>query len=637
MAGVSPWNYGNYYLGNTTMQMMPMMLNKVHQYGQIQAMSALGNAGLLGPRFGNTGLLGANFGNAGLLGAGFGNAGLLGASSMMPCCPAPSFSMPMAAPMMSCCPPSSFNFSSAAPMMAAATPLPVAFNPLVQGMYPMASMNPVNWMTPSSFMSALTSGPMPYRPPAFDFPSNVGAVMTIPYGTPNPLLASSPYGAFDSAPNFGNRSAGNSFYFSAPAANPVPSNVSYYPRPVSVPQPYPVPYPSPAAVPNVQQIPVPRNVSVVASPVVASNHPMPVSTGIPLWSSQGTFTDGPGGRPAVLASNNNSTTTAVATNRPINASLPVYDTTDKSHLLIGQPVTSSFSNVSLNNNNNRIGVTPSTAKNVKSFNRSHETLSSRIRRHMPTLPRLSRSNYTLNSFQTRRDPVLPPIVCGKLISDSGWLPKTSNLQSIPSTLSGKRGTQSLYTSNTGKSSFYSSSSVTSLLKRNRRRRHRSNSSASEYDCTICRQERDKRRLREHYDSSTLSSLLSSPTRSRRHHLSSSYSPSSSKVQSPLSYKRDSYKSHRRHPTEIKIKSTTRSSKKSSSPILLRTSSIPEQKSNTTIQEEKEDSSDDDSDDRTPDKENKENRLEKELSDDADSIDGKSDRYASKTTLKSIDD
>src|SRR5690349_21804281 len=101
------------------MQMMPFMLNKVHSYGQMQAMSALGNAGLLG------------------------FPPMMQSMPMMPWYTPSSFSMPMMPWYM----PSSFSMPMAAPMMAAATPLPIAFNPLVQGMYPMASMNPVNWMT----------------------------------------------------------------------------------------------------------------------------------------------------------------------------------------------------------------------------------------------------------------------------------------------------------------------------------------------------------------------------------------------------------------------------------------------------------------------------------------------------------
>jgi len=566
------------------MQMMPSMLNKVHKYGQIQAMAALGNAGLLG------------------------SAPIMPSMPMMPCCMPSSFSMPMAAP-----------------MMAAATPLPVAFNPLVQGMYPMASMSPVNWMTPSSFMSALTSGPMPYRPPTFDFPSNVGMVMTIPYGTPNPLLSSPPFGGFGSAYNSGGGFSYNCCCYSIPPVTvPAPSTVSYYPRPICVPQPYPVPYPVPVAIPNVQQVPVPRPVSVVAPPIVAGgHHPLPASAGVPLWSSQGVLTDNGFGRPAVMLSSNNSATHASTNYRPRNASLPVYDPTDKSSNLIGQPVISSLSNPG-SNNNERPGITPSTAKNAKQSSQTRDTVSTIFRRHMPSIPRLSHLNYNLSTSQPRSDPVLPPIVRGQIISDTGWLPKTSKIQSIKSILSRKRGKRLLYTPDTANSILYSSSSGGSLLKR--RRRNHSSSSVSEYDCAICQQERDKQRLSEHFGASTVSSLLSSPKGSRRRHLSTNESTFSSTTRSPTSFKQNSYKSHRRHPTRIKIKPKTLSPTKSTSPVLLRRSPIREQKINETIHEEE-----------VPQEENKEAEVEEKLIDDDDSITEIFDRYASKTSLKSTDE
>jgi hypothetical protein len=565
------------------MQMMPSMLNKVYKYGQIQAMSALGNAGLLG------------------------SAPMMPSMPMMPCCMPSSFSMPMAAP-----------------MMAAATPLPVAFNPLVQGMYPMASMSPVNWMTPSSFMSALTSGPMPYRPPAFDFPSNVGMVMTIPYGTPNPLLSSPPFGGFGSAYNSGGGFPWNCCYSVPPVTIPAPPTISYYPRPICVPQPYPVPYPAPVAIPNVQQIPVPRPVSVVAPPIVAgSHHPLPVSAGVPLWSSQGGFTDNGFSRPAVMLSNNNSVTQASTNYRPRNGSLPVYDATDKSCNLIDQPVISSLSNPG-SNNNQRPDITPSTAKNAKQLSQIRDNVSTIFRRHMPSIPHLSRSNHNLSTYHSRSDPVLPPILCGQVISDSGWLPKTSKIQAIKSILSGKRGKRSLYTPTTDNSILYSSSSGASLIKR--RRRNHSGSSTSEYDCAICQQERDKKRLREYFGPSTVSSLLSSPKDSPRRHLSTYESALSSTTRSQTLFKQDNYKSHRRHPIRTKIKRKTPSPTKSTSPILLRRSPIREQKLNETIHEEE-----------LLEKEKEEEQIEEKLIDNDDSIVDKFDHYTSKTSLKSTDE
>jgi hypothetical protein len=549
------------------MQMMPMMLNKVHQYGQIIAISALRNAGLLGP------------------------APMMQSMPMMPCCIPPSFNMPMAAP-----------------MMAAASPLPVAFNPLVQGMYPMASMNPVNWMTPASFMSALSSGPMPYRPPAFDFPNNVGMVMTVPYGTPNPFLSASSFGGFNSSYNFGGGSSWCCCCYCAPPT------FSFYPRPVSVPQPYPVPYSAPVAIPNVQQIPVPRPVSVVAPPIVAcGNQSLPVSAGAPLWSSQGVVTNGGFSQPAVMASNQNPITQTLISNQPVKRSLPVYDATDQSQRLMGQQITSNLPNIR-SDNNQYLGITPSAAKNTTPFSQSHDSLSDRLRRHIPSIiPRLSRSNYNLTRSEPRSDPQLPPILRGQLISDSGWLPKTSKSQTITSILSGKKRKR-LYTTDIGKTIFNP-------------RHHRSSSSTSEYDCAICQQQREKRRLREHYGSSTMSSLLSSPKGSRKNRFSSNESTFSSITHTPNSFKQNSYKSHRRHPTRIKIKSKSPSPKQSTSPVLLRQSPIQEQRLNETIHEEEEE---------VEQKQEQEN-VEIRSVDDNDSIIEKADRYQSKTSLRSTDE
>ena len=204
MTGMSPWNYGNYYMGNTTMQMMPMMMRKVERYAQRQAMSGYGGGG------------------------GFGGMPMMPMMPMMPCLPA-------------------------APMMAAASPLPMACNPLVQNMYPMASMNPTGFMSPASFMSGLNTGPMPFRPPAsIEFPSNVGMVMNLPYGSPNPMFPMPSFGGF--SPQFG---AGGGLSCCCCYCTPAISapTVTYYPRPVCVPQACPVPVPVPVPIPNIQQVP----------------------------------------------------------------------------------------------------------------------------------------------------------------------------------------------------------------------------------------------------------------------------------------------------------------------------------------------------------------------------------------------
>lgn len=575
--GMSPWNYGNYYLGNTTMQMMPMMLNKVHKYGQMQAMAALGNAGLLG------------------------SAPMLPNMSMNPCCQPPSFSMPMASP-----------------MMAAATPLPVAFNPLVQGMYPMASMSPVNWMTPGSFMSALSAGPMPYRPPGFDFPNNVGMVMTIPYGTPNPLFPT---------PNMGSTFPCCSYYNSMPSvAPPMPPPMSYYPQPAPVPQPYPVPYSVPAPIPDYQQVPVPHPVSAIAPPMVATGNQLPpVSNISPLCPLHGVMANSNAGQPPVFSSNHSMTHTHHHSSNP---PLPVYNATDPSPHLIGKPITT----VNFGTNTNRQPtVIHSAAKNSTYLDDNHGTFSDRFRRHLPSIPSFSRSSYSLSRSQPRSDPVLPPILYGQLISDSGWLPKSSAYSTITSMFSSKKKKRLLNATDINKPVLHSSSSRVSFTPYRRRRRTRSNSSASEYDCAICQEQRGKRRLRKHYDSSTVSSLLSSPKHSRKHQLLSNASPLSSKSHTPSSMKQNGYKSHRRHPMKIKIKSKSPSpvlsTHKSPSPASFRQSFFGNQPLKETIHETKEDGTDDD----------EQENVEKRSSNENESIAEKSDQYQSKISLHSIEE
>ncbi|CAF2070024.1 unnamed protein product [Rotaria magnacalcarata] len=539
--GMAPWNYGNYYLGNTTMQIMPMMLNKVHQYGQMQAMSALSNAGILGST------------------------------------PPIALNMPMmsSAP---CCMPSLCSMPMGAPMMAAATPLPIAFNPLVQGMYPTASMNPVNWMSPSSFMSALTSGPMPYRPPGYDFPNNVGMVMTVPYGTPNPMISATSYGASYNCGSFS--SCCCSYSYTAPAPQPI----CYYPRPVSVPQPYAVRCPYSVAIPNIQQVPVPQPVTYVAPPIVADyNQTFPCRTAAPLWTSQDAFTNTNFSPPAVMASNQDMSTSNFNDSQPMKGTLPVYNATDQSQLLIGQQITSSLSN-SGQITSERLGVTPSKLKYGQKHNGTRNSLSKRIRRQLPTIPGLS--NFTRS--QPRSDPILPPILSGHVIFDSGWIPKNPEPEVMPPLLGYKKPKRLSYTNENDKSTPYSVGNHVSFLKR--RHSKGSNSSVSEYDCAICQQEREKKRLRKHYNSSIVSSLLSSTESSNyqhNQHLLSNESFLSSKPYPPASPKKRSHKSHRRHEKKIKNNSH-KGSRKSTSPVLVRQSPIQGQQQNKLKQEEKHD-------------------------------------------------
>jgi hypothetical protein len=559
----SPWNYGNYYFGNTAMQMMPNM------YGQIPAMSGFGGFG------------GYSF-------------------------PSPSYSMP-----------------AAAPMMAAATPLPVAFNPLVQGMYPMASPSPASWMSPSSFMSAISSGPMPYRPPAFEFPSNVGMVMPIPYGTPNPFLSAAS-SSFNPSFNAGSGSWTCCCCFCIPpAAPPPPPAITYYPRPVSVPQPYPVPCPVPVPVPNIQQVPVPRHVCVVAPPIMADcNSALASPAAAPLWPSQGVFTNPGVGQSMVMSSNNNSTAFP-SISRPTNGSLPVYNLVDQSRTLPSQPVMSSLSQPK-SNTYGLSDMTPSQAKNEEQLYHTSDTTFDRLHNNKPLI---SHSNYDLNSSQTRSDPPLPPILHGQLVSDSGWLPKTSKFHSISSIFSGKRRKRrQLYTpENNIKSTFESVSNRVSF--RSGRRPPPSDSSVSEYDCPICQQENDKRRLRKYYGVSTVSSLLSSSKGSHGHHLSTNESLLSPPPHVSTSIKQSSHKSYRRHPIRPKTHTKSPSPKPTSSPILLRRTEIKEQKQDTTIHEVEGDENE----------EKKENPLEKKLSSNLDTSSEKSEQRQSTLSLNSIDE
>ena len=265
MSGTSPWSYGNFYMGNTTIQMMPYMQRKVAKFAQKQGMSQMGGFGMP----------------------------MMPMMPMMPCLPA-SCALPVAAP-----------------MIAAATPLPIASNPIVQSMYPMTGMNFANWMTPSSFMSAFTSGPLPYRPPAsFEFPNNIGMVMPFPGGAPNPLFSTPSFGGFSPQYNFGG-GLSCCCSFCMPSCPPPPP-VCFYPRPVSVPQPCPVPYPTPVPIPNIQQVPVPRPVTVIAPPIVAcDNQAFPIPAGAPLISSQGGLMQGGLSQQLVMGSNQNSTSTTL--------------------------------------------------------------------------------------------------------------------------------------------------------------------------------------------------------------------------------------------------------------------------------------------------------------------------------------
>ncbi|UJR26611.1 hypothetical protein I4U23_007930 [Adineta vaga] len=596
MPGVPPWNYGNYYLGNTTMQMMPFAMNSFAQYRQMQGMGALGNASFPGS----------------------------GAGAMMPnmsamfCPMRQSYSMPS----MPCCMPQSYSMPMNAPMMAAATPLPIAFNPLVQGMYPMASTNPVNWMTPASFMSALTTGPMPYRPPAIDFPNNVGMVMTIPYGTPNPLLSSPAYSNNTPPYSYGAQSC-------VPSAPPVmPPAATYYPRPVSAPQPYPAPYPAPMPVPCVQQVPVVQPVSVVAPPIIANpQQPLPLVCADSLQSSHGAYTNGAIGQHTVLASHYDSSQQSITYNDSTRGTLPVYNSYDQSNSLIGQPILSSLSIASLNTSHNG-NVTASKAKSRRRSDGTGETSSDRFRRYIPSIPRFSLTHHNIYSSTPRTDPVLPPILCGELVSDSGWLPKDSVTQMVTTTVSKKKSKRRLYATENPKPLAHGHGNRVSFL--SRRRRHHSGSSVSEYDCAICQQQREKRRIKEYYGSPTLSSLLSSAKENEHHLISSNDSVPSSALYSPPTLEKENYKTHSRYSSNNKSKRKSPSSDRSTSPVLLRKSPLQDLRQNMTIHEVDEEREEEEQEE----EEQEQEQFEKKMSDDNDSTLERSEYQTSQMSLAS---
>ena len=441
MQNVAPWNYGNYYLGNTTMQMMPLMLRKVQEYGLAQAMATLRNGGILG--------------------------------GMAPV-------IPMIPPMM----------PMGAPLMAAATPLPVAFSPLVHGMYPAASMSPVNWMAPSSFMSALTTGPMPYRPPGFEFPSSVGMVMAIPYGTPNPMISASPYTANLSGST--NYSSMPYYSVTQPVSTMTFSRPSYYPQPTYTFQSAPNP---------VSTIPQP-NISAPTVPL--SQQPLPVGVNGPLLSTNvGSQQTNPMYSSTAAVSYDSSAVVA-------KHALPIYDPIQASRssmngfsdvVTTGSPLINAMD----------LSIRTSLANEPTATYSTPGFSSTRFTSHHQSLPRLNYSTYDYTTSTQRRDPIIPPILVGELISDSGWLPKESFSGNQPIPMINKKQKRTVHTTDHGRLYYNANNHVSFLPKRGLRRRRvrRSNSSASDYDCVVCQEKRDRRRLKKYFGKSAVSSLFSS--------------------------------------------------------------------------------------------------------------------------------
>ncbi|CAF3613070.1 unnamed protein product [Rotaria socialis] len=246
--------------------------------------------------------------------------------------------MPMM-PMMPCLPACSM------PMMAASCPLPVACSPLVQS-----------------------------------------------YQTPLPFQFSSGFGS-----SFGNflpqynPSSGMSCCCCV-CAPPLPPAISYYPRPVSVPQPYPVPCPIPVAIPNIQQVPVPRHVSVVAPPIFADcNSPGAVPSGAPLMPSAGGFTQGTAAQSLVMASNKLSTKETLLNDdnsKDSKRRRPIHKTVDQSRRAKAEKIAASLSKLGLTDNLHSDTISRKGKHAVKSTRRirklSHDDIS---------LISLSKNNY----------------------------------------------------------------------------------------------------------------------------------------------------------------------------------------------------------------------------------------------------
>ena len=345
--GTSPSNYGNFYMGNTTIQMIPFMQRKLAKYALRQGLSG----------------------------------------GFIPPLPEPSY-IPMAAP-----------------MLAAATPLPTGLNPLIQNVYPILPINCSNWMTPSMFASALLTGPAPYRPPpSFQFPSNVGMVLAIPCGLPNPLLSIPSFGGF--CPQYSlNGGITCCCSYCTPLVSLPPINCC--PRPVSIPQPYPVPYPTPVPIPNIQQVPIPRPVSVVAPPIVAGNGLSSATpAGFPLRPSQGALAQSNIGQSLVTTSNHNSTTETlfrekISDNDDRDRSIP--KTIDPARRAKAEKVAASLSNLGLNNAVPRDIAAKQDKYGVKSSNSFHHGFNDNISSYS-----VLNDNYnsTLHCLRSDRLPLL---------------------------------------------------------------------------------------------------------------------------------------------------------------------------------------------------------------------------------------
>ncbi|CAF3977859.1 unnamed protein product [Rotaria magnacalcarata] len=151
----------------------------------------------------------------------------------------------------------------------------------------------------------------------------------------------------------------------------------------SVPQPYPVPCPTPVAIPNIQQVPVPRHVSVVAPPIFADcNAPCAIPSGAPLIPSVGGFTQGNVAQSLVMASNKIPTKeTLLNDDNSIDSKRrrPIHKTIDQSRRAKAEKIAASLSKLGLNDNLHRDTISKKAKHAVKSTRRtrklSHDDIS----------------------------------------------------------------------------------------------------------------------------------------------------------------------------------------------------------------------------------------------------------------------
>ncbi|CAF0883636.1 unnamed protein product [Didymodactylos carnosus] len=471
----SLWNYGNHYLGNTTMQMIPFMLGKVGRF--LQCNENVGGMGMNPSGFSSA----MGFGH--LMG---GNMAFSGA------CNCPGLSTPF---------------------IMAATPLPVAYNPIIQGIYPMSTMSAVQMWNPMQFISTLFTGPMPYRPPTLDFPSNVGMVMTIPYGTSNPLLSPNGYNSIPS-----------SFPNSCVCCNCSNAPPVSYSNPVMIPQPYPVPYVQPVEIAHINPIPASYPIMSNNLPDMLGQSEYPMSTTItpiaqPLPPSPYNNVSAPSVTPLMrtgvsgvysgydepLVSSAASLQQQESPVGQVKTDACRSGTCDVQSRQKAQQSSSKLSHLNtttLSDRNRKNGIFHKLKNQFSSrlFKTKNQNIYSPLDQNYPQYA-ASMSGITNNNYY---ESILPLPYNGLLISDSGWMPNVSTKEKAID--------------------FFR---FPEKYKRSKlfRQREQSTTISNEYDCEICKK-LNQQHLRKYSNSSKLLSLSSRESRQ--------YSPSDSALTAPSS-------------------------------------------------------------------------------------------------------